>query len=588
MRSVRVNIAVCLFLGAAACTGGEGDPAAPTNAAPPAPPVSSTPPPSESLTMTESAVLLTQATFGATTSSVSSLENNSASEWYVAQLNMTPTSHLANVLAQLPNGTVFDDSGDRIRDAEDAATNSFWEAAISADDQLRQRMAYALSQIIVTSGGGGSPFRDRPHTQAAYMDILVNNAFGNYRELLEDITYSVAMAEYLTYLRNQKGNPSTGRVPDENYARELMQLFAIGLVELNPDGTPRLVNGEEVETYTNEDVTGLARVFTGLSFNAPNFNSRERERAADALYTPLIMFDDRHSELEKTFLGTTIPANTAGVQSIDLALDAIFAHPNVAPFVSRQLIQRFITSNPPPEYVGRVAAAFEAGSFTLPNGTAVGDGRRGDLAATLAAILFDNYARDAALRAADDYGKIREPALRFIQWARAFKVNSADASDERALRDTSGTDSLGQHPFRAPSVFNFYRPGFVAPGTATGNANITAPELQITNAASSVGYANFMTDYIFVEAPTISRSGRSAFLPDYSDEIFLAEDAVALIDHLDTLLTNGSLAPESKARMVEIINEVPVEAASRGASLDKRAQLAVLLVMTTPEYIIQQ
>ena len=218
------------------------------------------------------------------------------------------------------------------------------------------------------------------------------------------------MADFLTYLHNRGDLEHIGHMPDENYAREILQLFSIGLVELNMDGTPRLdTNGRAIETFDNTDIVGLARVFTGITMQGGEFYGFE----GDGLYSPIEIFEPYHSPHEKTFLGTTIPAGTPGSQSLTMALDTIFEHPNVAPFVSRQLIQRFSMSNPPPAYVESVAMAFETGSYTATDGTRFGTGRRGDLQATLAAILLDSRLRqpENSLGATD--GKIREPVLRF-------------------------------------------------------------------------------------------------------------------------------------------------------------------------------
>ena len=215
-----------------------------------------------------------------------------------------------------------------------------------------------------------------------------------------------------------------------------------------------------------------------------------------ALYSPMKAFPALHSDLEKQFLSTTIAAGTGPVESIDLALDALVDHPNTPPFISRQLIQRLVTSNPTPDYIERVATAFAIGTYTLPSGDIVGDGRRGDLAATVAAILFDEEARSDAARAADDFGKVREPVVRFINWARTFDTNTVTPELTFPMWNTSPPGALSQHPFKSPSVFNFYRPGYIAPGTETGAAGLTVPELQLVNANSVAGYANFLTYFI--------------------------------------------------------------------------------------------
>jgi uncharacterized protein (DUF1800 family) len=547
---------------------------------PPPPPPS---PPQEPITATEAARFLSQATFGPNSAAIEAVVASSAEDWFRAELEKPASLHLDDVLSFFPpDGSFRDEQGMLMPELVFRASDSFWQKAVEGDDQLRQRMAYALSQILVISAEG--TLGGAPQTVAAYMDILTQGAFGNYRDLLEEVTYSPAMAVYLTYLRNQKADPVTGRVPDENYARELLQLFTIGLLQLNPDGTPTLDDqGQSIELYDNTDITGLAKVFTGLNFPGTAFDSSLRFVPLEAYYQQLVVFDAFHSDEEKNFLGTNIAAGTGGEATLDQALDTIFGHPNVGPFLARQLIQRFVTSAPTPNYVARVVAAFDAGDFTLPDGSSVGNGARGDLSATLAAILFDDEARSAASTENIAFGKLREPVIRFTHWARAFEVNSADASNETILRYTGGSDALGQHPYRSSSVFNFYRPGYIAPGTATGNAGLTAPELQIANATTVVGYPNFMTLFAFGLTPQRDRQISQAFIPSYSTEIALADDSDALLDHLDLLLTHGNLQTDTRARIAEVLDFLPPDS---DENRQLRAQFASFMIMTAPEYIV--
>jgi uncharacterized protein (DUF1800 family) len=444
-------------------------------------------------------------------------------------------------------------------------------------------MAFALSQILVYSDAENS---DQP-MRAYYQDVLIQNAFGNYRDLLEEVTYSPAMGEWLTYRGNRKGDPRKGRMPDENYAREVLQLFSIGLVELNMDGSPKLdAQGQQIETYSNADIEGLARVFTGLSWAGGEFWKRPQ----DGYIRRMEMYPEQHSELEKTFLGTTIAAGTSGEETIQRALDAIFNHPNVAPFVSRQLIQRFTQSDPSPEYIERVASAFEAGSFTAQGGQRFGRGQRGDLQATLAAILLDPSLFDAPSSGGTIVaGKVREPVLRFAHWARAFDVQGLDAYNERRLLDTRSTDNaLGQQAFRSPSVFNFYRPGYIAPGTETGAQNITAPEFQIVNESSSIGYLNFMTEFAFDRGSQRNRD-IDTYKPDYRDELALVGDPTALVDHLDDLLTGSRMSDTEKADIVDIISTIEIRTNSEentAADHEDIVQTAVSLVLNSPSYAV--
>lgn len=500
---------------------------------------------------------------------ITALVGDDSTQWLAAEFAEPATFYLPSLLARI-------DNGEDVR--RRAHSDDYFEAMVEADDQLRQRMVFALSQILVVSENQfGTPLE----LVGYYMDILSENALGNYRDLLEDVTYSPAMARYLTYLNNRKGNPATGRMPDENYARELLQLFTIGVVELNMDGTPRTDGqGRPIETYTNEDIVGLARVFTGLSLKGPQFGSGGDD---DANFSPLQIFPEQHSELDKIFLGLTIPAGTGAEQSIDMALDHIFDHPNVPPFVARQLIQRFTMSNPPPDYVERVATAFADGRYVAADDRQFGNGQRGDLQATLAAILLDESLGTMAV----ENGKIREPILRFAHWARAFETGNVDAGNEIRLRITSNPiTSLGQHPFRAPSVFNFYRPGFVAPGTESGAAGLTAPELQIINEASTVGYLNVMARFI------LDRSERSdpdfnSYIPDYADEIALADDPAALVDRLSLLLTAGQMSDGTRTDIIDAISAMPLRTgADETGDREARVHAAVFMTIASPAYSV--
>lgn len=580
-----VLLAVALALFACGGGGGGGTPAQPADPVP-VPPVSPPPapePPPVTLSSQEAARFLSQATFGPTMDTIDAVVEQGLEDWLLEQFDEPASLHLETVLSGFPeDGRFLDANGNTLPELVYLASDSFWKTAIEAEDQLRQRMAFALSQILVVSAN--SNIGRAPQMLAQYMDILTRNAFGNYRELLEDVTYSPAMAVYLTYLRNEKADPRTGRVPDENYARELLQLFTVGLVELNPDGSP--VEGDgggQVELFDNTDITELAKVFTGLSFQGAPFRSPLRALPLEAFHSPLTVFNAYHAMTPKRFLGSEIPANTGAGKSIDMALDVIFAHPNVGPFIGRQLIQRFVTSAPSPAYVERVATAFNAGVYELPSGVMIGGKRRGDMKAIIAAVLFDPEARDEAARNHAYFGKLREPVMRFTHWARAFEVNSADAGNELALRNMANFQLLGQHPYRSPSVFNFYRPGYIAPGTETGAAALTAPEFQISNATSIVGYANTLTVYALGRSPKVDPLKPEAYVADYAAEAALAGDPGALLDRLDLLLTHGTLQGETRDRIVRVLQ--PLEGDSEDV-LQLRARVASILVMSAPEYIV--
>ncbi len=516
------------------------------------------------------ASFLNRATFGASQADIDALVGQSAAVWMKTQFAKSPNYILP------PLKTVFEAGGSIDNRAHAAA---HWDNVIAGDDQLRQRMAFALSQILVYSDTSATGF---PLMSAHYIDLLYENAFGNYAELLDDVTYSPAMADYLTYLRNVKGDDATGRQPDENYAREILQLFTIGLTTVNMYGDAKLSGGKTVETYDNDDIVGLARVFTGLSSKGGFFNS-----AADPdwRHSRLVAYADKHSPKEKTFMGLTIPAGTGADASISQALAHIFAHPNVAPFISRQLIQRFTSSDPSPDYVFRVATAFETGRYEAGDGTIFGTGLRGDLEATLAAILLDAQFFDET-PTPDTKGKVREPILKFAQFARAFEMKNVNSANERLLLGpVRDKDMLSQAPFRSPSVFNFYRPGFVAPNTVSGAAGLTAPEFQIVNEGGMIGYYNFMLDYVLDRSSTLDNNV-IGYTPDYSDQIAIADDPDALADNLDLLLLSGRMSAQTRARMITLINKFPIGTADPAADRLMRVRVAVYAAVTAPAYAV--
>jgi uncharacterized protein (DUF1800 family) len=467
---------------------------------------------------------------------------------------------------------------------------------LSGPDGVRRRIQLMLTEYFVVSLGSTQPAW--PHfTYATYWDGLGDHAFGNFRNLLEFVTLSASMGAFLNTAGNQKEDPATGRVPDENYAREVMQLFTIGLYELNPDGTVRRdASGRPLETYGAGDVTELARVFTGYQID----DSGPR-------ITPLVgggwrpsypysrramrFVPELHSLQPVRFLGTAIPAGTPGPEALRRALDTLFMHPNVGPFFGRQLIQRLVTSNPSPGYVGRVAAAFANN----------GQGVRGDMQAVIAAVLLDEEARGDDGLTSPNHGKLREPALRIAQWAKTFRLSSKAGSWKFGLPSGDPTYDFGQRLFWAPSVFNFFRPGFVPPGTALAAAGGTAPEFQIINEASVAQYANALTLFVF-DGPWIfapdrpdndqsvpsSQSGVGDMVPDYSREMALAHDADALLGRLNLLLCAGQLSATTRSRLAEALQEMAVTPASDARTRKGRVAQAVLMVMMCPEYLVQK
>jgi uncharacterized protein (DUF1800 family) len=465
--------------------------------------------------------------------------------------------------------------------------HTFWREAAIGQDQLKRRVAFALSQIFVISLQDAN-LQNFRRGVASYLDMLTRNAFGNYRQLLQEVTLHPMMGLYLSHLRNRKEDPATNRVPDQNYAREVMQLFSIGLYQLNLDGTLVLGGtGQPIETYGPDDIIGLSRVFTGFSwagcpststscFNGSGTQSANRE------VLPMQAFPQFHSTSEKSFLGTTIAASTASDPLGDLnrALDVIASHPNVGPFIGRQLIQRLVTSNPSAAYVRRVAQAFNTGTYQSGAYT-VGTGQRGDLKATVAAILLDVEARTVPT---SDPGKTREPVLTLAQWMRAFGARSASGNFLIGTTDNPST-SLSQSPMRSPTVFNFYRPGYVPPNTAIAAAGLVAPELQIANEVSVVGYSNFMRS--IVQNGVGSNSPRDV-QPNYAAEIALAHDANLLVDRVSLLLTAGSMSAGTRNLIVTAVNSVPYPGSNEATARLNRARLAVFFTLSSPDYLVQK
>lgn len=573
-RGLRRALAVVLAATLVACGAGKGD---------------DTPPPSNigggggggggpAPTATEAARFLTQATYGPTEASINALRQGSIAGWIEAQFAMPrdPASHRAYMDRRAADLQAVMQSLGQAQFRE-----SYWAQALSGNDQLRQRAAFALSQVFVISYVDGT-LSGQPRGVASYYDMLADKAFGNYRDLLESVSLHPMMGVYLTSLRNQKEDPASGRVPDENYAREVMQLFSIGLYELNNDGTLR--GGTPTETYTHDDIMGLAKVFTGFSWYAgPNAADRTNRRFfgndahTERDWRPMQAYNAFHSTSEKRFLGTVIPGGTANADAdLRIALDTLFNHPNVGPFLGKLLIQRMVTSNPSPAYVGRVAAAFNNN----------GSGVRGDMKAVWRAILLDPEARNPDL-SSNTYGKIREPLLRLSHLMRAFKARSVSGNWTGVDNTDSATDRLSQTAMRSPSVFNFFRPGFTPPNSAAADANLVSPELQLANEVSVAGYLNYLRGTWLNNSNNTTRDIQL----DFSAEIALADNATALVDRLNLLLMSGQMSTGLRNQVIDAVSSRTIPASNQ-TNIDTakrdRVFIAILLTMASPEYMVQK
>ena len=520
----------------------------------------------------QSARFLQQSTFGAKESDITTLSNLGFNKWFESQTSAPQILHrnyMDRVAVSLPKGMADLN--------QNHFFESFWQQAINGEDQLRQRVTFALSQIFVISFQD-SGVNNYPRGVAAYYDTLGTHAFANYRQLLEAVSLHPMMGIYLTSLRNQK--ESGTRVPDENYAREVMQLFSIGLYKLNLDGSYVIENGKLVETYSNADITGLAKVFTGWSWAGPDkANTRFFGGTPDPNrdWLPMQGYPNYHSTSIKNFLGTTIPAQSPAnpEASLKLALDTLFNHPNVGSFIGKQLIQRLVTSNPSPQYIARVASAFNNN----------GQGVRGDLKAVVKAILLDVEALNDPSLGNAGVGKLREPILRLTNWLRAFSAKSTSGS-YRITNLDDPLSGLGQTPMRSPSVFNYYRPGYVPPNSGIATAQLVSPEMQITAETSVVGYLNFMRDAIS-NGMGSSRDVKA----DYSALTPLATTPDQLIDKINLLLMANQMSSSLRSQIIAAVNSISIPT-STPAAIDtaklNRVYMSVYLTMASPEYLVQK
>ncbi|MGH8048837.1 MAG: DUF1800 family protein [Chthoniobacterales bacterium] len=593
---------------------------------------------------------LMQATFGPTQAEIDSLAADIESRggdsiagysaWIDAQFALEQTRLLDYVQA-----ADAQEWAQRGTDPINYATNNepgtanrrrgWWTLAVKANDELRQRVAFALSEIFVVSEATDEEVLSRHYGAANYYDMLARSADGDYRALLGEVSRSPIMGKYLSSLKNQKAIvDKSGKVivsPDENYAREVMQLFSIGLVQLNADGSVKLnSSGSPTPTYTNADITDLARVLTGWSFSKSNgskasgypvqdntnFNAGYGPQYFQAAWlNPMKNFATYHDTGSKVVLGTTIPSGLTGDQDLDTALDILANHPNTAPFVSRLLIQRLVTSNPSAGYIYRVAKVFDDD----------GTGHRGNLKAVVKAILLDHEARNGAAALAVGHGKQKEPILRYVQLLRAFNGASklplsdlsaygypADQLDNFPAGVTRyrypNTDTpLAQSPLRSPTVFNWFLPGYSPPG-ALAAAGLVAPEMQLTTETQVPLAVNY--NRTFTESDTGQgvnalfnatdntlddvKIDRSPQVNEYKSLIAagktVREAVTAVVDDLDLLLAGGRLKERYESAAVPNPRSIIIDTAvatTEGATSNDRVKVIAYLVSNSPTFLHQ-
>ena len=479
--------------------------------------------------------------------------------------------HIENSITQ--TGRSWDVMGFNANDTEKLV---WFEAAINAEDQLRQRVAWALSQYFVV----GEPGSNHPNTTERYLnfyDIFVRKAFGNFRDILSEVTWSPHMGYYLSYIENKKANSSQGTFPDENFAREVMQLFTIGLWELNEDGTLELDNeGNAIPTYDNNDIAEFAKVFTGL--RRP-FDRANIEIFFGNYIDPMRIQSNRHDFSVKTLLddSTLGPFNQSqqGVRDdIEGLLDHLFNHKNMPPFFAKFLIQRMTVSNPSPNYIFAVADAFKTGLY---NGS--GSGNRGDMTSTVKAVLLHPEAREKILSFDPSHGKLREPLIRLMHLSRAFNLTSLRTYDW--IYFVGLEDTILQSPYESPTVFNYYRPDY-SPNGSIGDIQLNAPEFQINNDVSALHLANAFNTLINhgIVGGDFGNIGSKPYVGaelDFSYEISLSHNDQLLLDHLDLILCGGKLNPDIKQTIADAL------VASNLSQLD-RVRYAVSLFVLTIEF----
>ena len=540
-----VSLLASMLLGIAGCGGGGG------STEPPPPP----PPP---LTKIEAFQLLNQATFGATEAEALDVITMREEQWIADQMLKPASLQLPHMLSLPPPQFMGQLHADRV--------DIWFRNVLLEEDQLRQRVAFALSEIMVVSQLGA--LQQRPFAVADYYDMLAENAFGNYRDLIEQVTLHPAMGVYLSMLGNEKPDPELNIRPDENYARELMQLFSIGLVELNIDGTEKLdANNQAIPTYDQSIIEGFAHVFTGWTwagvtqFHPPDFLVPQASQ-----YFPMELWPEFHDTGAKILLnGVMLPAGQTGEQDLAAALDNIFNHPNVGPFMAIRLIQRLTTSNPSPRYVRRVAEVFNNN----------GSGVRGDLAAVVRAILLDAEARPAVAMEID--GKLKEPLLRLTQLYKAYSATSA--SGKYSL--SASYILFGQGPLQSPSVFNFFSPFFAPPGEIR-DGSLVAPELGIANEYLNTVLTNFMFFQVFQMNHTNPNLHEDDIYIDIQEEINVAADIDTLINMVAGKLLGGEISDTLRTEIAGMLARIPeTDTAIRAAE-------TIYFVTTSPEYAYQR
>ena len=505
----------------------------------------------------DAALILDSGTFGARYSDVESVAKSGVDAWLDQQFSM-PISLHEPIVRRYGAQYGFNNQDSPIPIGL-FRRFAFFENALTAPDQLRQVTAYAFTQLFVVSQTG--VLGNNPLGLSNYYDTLLVHSFGNYRDLLRAVTLHPAMGFYLSHVNNAKTDPNANTFPDENYAREVMQLFTIGLYELNADGTQKLdADGRPIPTYDNTDIREFSKIFTGLAYAGADGLEPLFGRNRAVLHTPMVMFDNFHEPGEKYLLnGFVVPDGQTGIQDIDDAVDNLFNHPNVGPFVGKQLIQRLVSSNPSPEYVSRISAVFADN----------GDGVRGDMQAVIRAILTDPEVANAS--------RVREPFRRFLAANRALNAMPSEGSDI-GVTGLFVQNATGQMVLTAPSVFNFYSP-FYRP---QGGQGLISPEMQITTEDTIVGITNLMAQVLYSDRPMYNHSQLPEMRLDLASMVSLADNKEELLLRIERLFFAGTMSEHTRS----VISGAFDEAA--GSTPTDRVKLVLYLALTSPDQAVAE
>jgi uncharacterized protein (DUF1800 family) len=520
--------------------------------------------------------LMRQATLGVNFNDMKEFVKMTPEKWIDEQMKKTPPNMLEKTTQMRKESRDYvislgyDFKDDTVITRSEYFNLAWWRHNLENQDYLKQKLAYAYSQIFVISSV--VDVGEFAHGMASFYDILLKHTVGNFKDLLLEVSLHPSMGFYLSHFNNSKSIPERNIHPDENYAREIMQLFSIGLYKLDIDGSLKRDSlGNPIPTYTQKDIKELAKVFTGLSAGKAGNFERGNVRFGMNVYgtdfsVPMAMYDDWHEFGGKSFLGLYIPSGQKGMKDIEMAVEHIFRHPNVGPFIGKQLIQKLVTSNPSPAYIKKVAETFNDN----------GKGVRGDMAAVFKAILLHPEARSCESLQSPTQGKLQEPMVRLMERIRNYKL-IPDANNKIF---TDGGDSrwrFDQNILTAPNVFNFYLPTY-SPLGALRNNNLLGPEFQMHNSTSSVRWANsaMSPDWLMNYYWRMQREG--FYELELSDLYAYANDPEALLNQLDKRFTRGQLTSRTRRLIKYNID--------RNLSTKNRINSAIGILLLSPEYNI--